>query len=345
MNSDKVKGMIIGHALGDALGAPVEFYPYPYYSGNLDSPITRYTRAYGKQVSDIGQITDDTEMAMILTSTIINGYTEEKAVINYMIWANNCFDNCKGKSPFMGKNTRNLFVAPKPTYSLYEKRFHKYYPDDKTKEKSQSNGALMRAYAYIFAEDEDIIRKDVFITNPSELVYNCVYIYIMAIQMALNNTPKHIIKENIRKVIKFEELAIAYDEACLNRFRNVTYQRGHIIHAFYCAFWGLFQFNNYKEAIDAIICLGPNEKEPAKIKMKGKWKKSEVFVGDTDTNAAIAGALLGAYYGYEEMIKNEQTKTNVEILMKSDSSRGDIYRPPRYNMDTKWVDYVLSKYC
>ena len=91
MTKDKNKrmGIIIGHALGDSLGAPVEFYPYAHYTGLLDSPIVRYTRAYGKQVSAIGQVSDDTEMALVLLDTINNGYTKEKAIINYMLWANN----------------------------------------------------------------------------------------------------------------------------------------------------------------------------------------------------------------------------------------------------------------
>lgn len=344
MNSDKIKGMILGHALGDALGAPVEFYPYSYYTGKLDVPITRYTRAYGKQVSDIGQISDDTEMAIILLKTIINGYTKVKAITNYMIWANNQFENCKGKSPFMGKNTRNLFVAPKPTYKLYKNRFCKFYPDNITKENSQSNGALMRAYAYIFTK-EDIIREDVFITNPSELVYNCVSVYTAAIRMALLNVPKKVIQDKVKDMIEFEELSIAYEQACTNSFRNVTYNRGHIIHAFYCAFWGLFQFDNYKDAIDSIICLGPKADEPAKISMKGKWKKTEVLVGDTDTNASIAGALLGAYYGYDNMIQNEVTKTNINTLLNCDSTRGDIIRPPDYRMNQVFIDHILDIFC
>ena len=44
----------------------MEFYPYSNYTGKLNSPITRYTRAYGKQVSDIGQVSDDTEMTIVL---------------------------------------------------------------------------------------------------------------------------------------------------------------------------------------------------------------------------------------------------------------------------------------
>ena len=132
VEKDKRFGAIIGHALGDALGAPVEFYPYAHYTGVLDTPIVRYTRAYGKQISSVGQITDDAEMALVLMETLNSGYTKEKAVVNYMLWANNNYDGCKGNMPFMGKNTRNLLIAPKPTYKLYNNRFNKYYPDEIT---------------------------------------------------------------------------------------------------------------------------------------------------------------------------------------------------------------------
>ena len=329
---NKINGIIYGHALGDALGAPVEFFPFAHYTVILDSPITRYTRAYGKQVSAIGQITDDTELALILLNTIKDGYTEEKAVVNYMLWANNNFENCKGNSPFMGNNTRNLFVAPKPTYKLYCNRFKKYYPDDIIKENSQSNGALMRSYPLAFVEDDELIKTDVYITNPSKLVYNAVYTYITAIRMAMKDKSKKIIQKTIREMIEFDELLTAFDQAVNNSFRDVTVNRGHILHAYYCAFWGLFQFNNYKDAIDAIICLGPEEGQKAKIGIKGKLKKTEIIVGDTDTNASIAGALLGAFYGYEKITENEITKENMNIMMNCDSIKGDIVRPPIYKL-------------
>ena len=56
-----------------------------------------------------------------------------------------------------------------------------------------------------------------------------------------------------------EPLSIAFKQACNGEFRDVTRCRGHIVHAFYCAFWGLFQFDNYKTAIDSIISLSPEE--------------------------------------------------------------------------------------
>jgi ADP-ribosylglycohydrolase len=331
-NDDKRNGAILGHALGDALGAPVEFYPYAHYTGVLDAPIVRYTRAYGKQVSSVGQITDDAEMALVLMDTLNSGYTKEKAVVNYMLWANNNYDGCKGNMPFMGKNTRNLFIAPKPTYKLYNNRFNKHYPDEITKENSQSNGALMRAYPLAFIDDPDIIRTDVEITNPSEFVQAAVFAYITAIKMALNGNSKEEIKHAVKTIQMDEPLSVAFEQACSGEFRDVTHSRGHIVHAFYCAFWGLFQFHDYKSAIDAIISLSPEEGIPAKICLPGKWKKKEVRVGDTDTNAAIAGALLGAFYGLEAIRSDPVTNTNIQVLLECDSRKGDIVRPKKYSM-------------
>lgn len=329
---DKLKGIIYGHALGDALGAPVEFFPFGHYTGLLDTPITRYTRNYGKQVSVVGQVTDDTELALTLFNTIKDGYTKEKAVINYMLWANNKFEGCKGNAPWMGNNTRKLFVAPSSKYKLYESRFKKHYTTEESKEQSQSNGALMRCYPLAFVKDDSIIETDVYITNPSRLVYNAVYTYITAIRMAIKKKSKKTIQKKIKEMIEFEELKLAYDQACNNTFRDVTINKGHIVNAYYCAFYGLFQFDNYKDAIDAIICLGPIQNEPAKIAVKGKWKKTEIIVGDTDTNAAIAGALLGAFYGYNKIVENETTKTNMQIMLEADTTKGDFVRAPQYKL-------------
>ena len=161
--------------------------------------------------------------------------------------------------------------------------------------------------------------------------------------MAIENTPKHIIMEKIREMIKFDKLLIAFDEASSNTFRNVTINKGHIINAYYCAFWGLFQFDNYKDAIDAIISLGPVEGIPAMICVRGKWKKSEIIIGDTDTNAAIAGALLGAYYGYDKIIENNITRKNMDILLNCDTTCGDIVRPPDYKLTEEFIaDFVKN---
>ena len=106
----------------------------------------------------------------------------------------------------------------------------------------------------------------------------------------------------------------------------------------------LFQFDNYKDAIDAIICLGPEENNLSKICLEGKWKKNEIIVGDTDTNAAIAGALMGSYYGYGKIIKNPITKKNMDIMLNSDSTKGDIIRPLDYKLTIDFIEKVCMMY-
>ena len=61
-------------------------------------------------------------------------------------------------------------------------------------------------------------------------------------------------------------------------------------------------------------------------------EKNDIRVGDTDTNAAIAGALLGAFYGFEEISSNSITYNNINILLNCDSKTGDIVRPDIYNI-------------
>jgi len=43
IRADKIGGAIVRHAMGDCLGAPVEFYPFSHYTGILETPIVRFT--------------------------------------------------------------------------------------------------------------------------------------------------------------------------------------------------------------------------------------------------------------------------------------------------------------
>jgi len=327
---DKICGCIMGHALGDALGAPSEFKPYSYYLGKLEFPITRYSRNYGKRVSPVGQITDDAEMAMALLYSLEKGWNKNRTIIEYMTWANN--RGFQGNQPFMGKNTRDLFLignTSKIKTSLYDSRFKKAYSTKKSMEDSQSNGALMRSYPLAFV-NKHFASLDCSITNPSSVTKQAVKVYTNAIRNALLGKSKKQIIKDANDSINIDVLRVAFDQATTNTFRNVTENRGWVVHAFYCAFWGFINFDNYEDAINAIICLGPNVDTSQICKKK---RTDNVIIGDTDTNAAIAGALLGAYYGILNMCKNHMTKYNMRILIRVDPMLGDFKRPERYTMN------------
>jgi ADP-ribosylglycohydrolase len=71
--------------------------------------------------------------------------------------------------------------------------------------------------------------------------------------------------------------------------------------------------------------------------------KNQKLVGDTDTNAAIAGALLGAYYGYDKIIENDITRENIDILLKCDTTQGDIVRPYDYKLTEDFIaDFIKN---
>ncbi len=340
---NRIEGMVLGHALGDALGAPHEFKPYGVYSGKLDKPIKRYSRAYGRQSSVVGQVTDDTEMAVALLHAIASNdlYSEEAAILSYMAWVNNKKDTrsaeraegVKGNAPFTGKNTRALFQIPlksKPKVKLYETRRKKQFSSAKKMQDAQSNGCLMRAYPLVFVRHEDV-RRDVELTNPNGICVVATEIYVHAIRMALFGMSKLDIETYVDKTIsklsvEYKPLKDAWIDARENRFRDVTKSRGWVTHGFYCAFLGLLHFKDYKSAIDHIICLGPPTNSAIPL-LRTKRKKDTLLVGDTDTNAAIAGALLGAKYGASSLDRDA-----IRTLLSADSTKGDIVRPPKYSV-------------
>jgi len=336
---DRVAGAIIGHALGDALGAPVEFPPFPQYTGVLDMPIRRNSRAYGWQNSAVGQTTDDTDMAICLLRTLGEGYTREKAVVEYMNWVNNNFDKTiPGNSPFTGANTRNLFLLSgksQPSLKLYNARSKKWLGDETSRNSKQSNGCLMRAYPLAFSSDPGLVKLDCELTNPNPICLEAVEAYVAALRLALGGRSKTAIKQKVAGLIKHRDLVGAYDQACNNTFRDITESRGWVAHAFYCAFWALFNFEDYKSGVDAVVSLGPEAGVKAKFCFPGKWKRTEVICGDTDTNGAIAGALMGAYYGITEIRSDPVTSNNIKTVLDCDPSQGDIRRPERYLMNHK----------
>lgn len=117
---DKIKGMFISAFLGDALGAPHEFYcnRKVKYTGKLEHVPFRTSRFQGKQMLSIGQVTDDSEMTLTLLQQILDGkYDKQKVVLSYLEWANSGLWA-------MGRNTRELFKGIK-TFKGYTKRYEK----------------------------------------------------------------------------------------------------------------------------------------------------------------------------------------------------------------------------
>ena len=68
--------------------------------------------------------------------------------------------------------------------------------------------------------------------------------------------------------------------------------------------------------------------------------KKDKKVGDTDTNAAIAGALLGAYYDILNMCKDVKIKEALRTIIHADTIEGGIVRSQRYYPNETNFEYL-----
>ena len=69
---DRLLGALLGHALGDALGAPHEFHPRKeyIYNGKLEYPMRVNSQWQGIREAPVGSTTDDTAMTVALLRAI-----------------------------------------------------------------------------------------------------------------------------------------------------------------------------------------------------------------------------------------------------------------------------------
>jgi len=310
---DRIKGMFLAGALGDALGGPFEFrfkeYPITY-NGRLKYQISHFNRFRGWRRSAIGQVTDDTEMTLCLANSILErrGHNPDHVVTQYLEWG-------RSNAHFYGRNTRELLVGIK-TLRGYRNRYRKKF--ENTNATPQSNGVLMRCsplavLGLILDREtrEQVSNSECNSTNPDPVARICVQIQLYAIRLALKGKEKGEIFAKIRNRFagNFEVVDNVFRAVENSELIDVRGKlKGWCMHALYCSLFGLMNCDSFPMAMDRIINFG----------------------GDTDTNACICGSLLGAYYGYGALMADETTRNNANIMFNCDTESGDIPRPEKY---------------
>ena len=271
---NRIEGCLLGLYIGDAMGAQVEFKPVAEIMKRFKDP---YSGKYEMDMRDggthnllAGQVTDDSEMAMALIHSMNkkDGYSSEKAKDEYVEWAySRAFD--------MGKTTHDALINNVLNYD------------------SQANGALMRiaplALAYCDASDETLdalARQDAMITHPNIICQECNVLYCLAIAKLVNGHTNidvydYVLDYAIENGFSDEVISVL-KEATYKTHNNYGYKQGWVLIAFQNAFYCLLHCWNLHEVFRFTILKG----------------------GDTDTNAAIAGALYGASIG-EDYIPDE----------------------------------------
>lgn len=295
----KVKAVMIGHAVGDALGVPVEFASREELKIN---PV-KEMMGNGTYPMPAGSWSDDTSMALCALDALDGEKISfDKVMINFGRWYYKNEFTPTGKMFDVG-NTCSLAID---NYFLNNKGWAECGLID---ECSNGNGSLMRIHPfalYTFQLDTNVKTKIEIIELASALTHAhprskmACGIYTFVLWELLDDTKKHQGKEAIRRGLrnarkyyggspefKFFSSKLCRQIADIGHIWEDpdTYHRateediksdGYVVHSLEAAIWCLYRTNSYKDCVLQAVNLGD----------------------DTDTIAAIAGGLAGAMYGY-----------------------------------------------
>ena len=260
---DRARGCMAGQLAGDSLGSLVEFKT-PARISLLYPNGVRDMEDGGVWDTVAGQPTDDSEMALALARTILrNGaYDQEKTRDAYVRW----FDS----DPFDIGGTVSAGLRGSRNFD------------------SQANGAMMRISPLaIFgaSRSDDLVeewaRADAEITHPNQVCIDANRLYAAAISRAIRTGCGAAdlyasIRNRAEETVSDAKLLAAVRAA--EREPPKSYgppTAGWVLVAFQNALWQLLRAESVEDALADTISRG----------------------GDTDTNAAICGALLGAVHG------------------------------------------------
>ncbi len=289
MSLERAQGCLAGQLAGDALGSLVEFQSPEEIRCRYPDGVRNLANG-GTWNTLVGQPTDDSEMALLLARMLAERgeYSSEAALDAYRFWLDS--------SPFDVGNTVS---------SALRGMFNN---------ESQANGALMRVSPLgifgAFRDLEQLARwawEDAALTHISPICGQANVLYVVALAKAIRRgiEPEDLYREALSSAreMKAEPKLLAVMEAAAERPpEEYVRSQGWVLIALQNAFWQLLHAPNFEEGVVDTVMRG----------------------GDTDTNAAICGALLGVVYGIKEVPHRW-----VECLENCRPREGDpkVYRP------------------
>ncbi len=273
----RAQGCLLGQITGDALGALVEFQDpeeiaaaHPNGLRDLADGGTHNTLA--------GQPTDDSEMALMLSRSLARaGRFDPRAVIDaYVHWYES--------DPFDLGHTTSAALSAAASGRTPAERLRRAQACSNND--SQANGSLMRVSVLgIFgwrhpAEAAALALLDSAFTHPNEVCREACAVFVRAIAAAISGAgAQAVFEEAMAEAHAGGDSLIIETLAKAQRVARADFpaSRGWAVVALHNAFYQLLHAPNFEDGLVATV-------------MKG---------GDTDTNGAICGALLGAVYGRE----------------------------------------------
>ena len=268
---DRAKGGLFGQVIGDNLGALVEFQEEHDIARFYPDGVTNLSDG-GNWDLLAGQATDDSELALTLARTLLEtgSYDREAVAKAYGEWyASGPFD--------VGTTTGRALSAAAAAGTGSKAEAASSHADAM----SQSNGSLMRVSPIgIWARQPEVAdrfgREDSRLSHPNEVCVDACGVYAAAITEGIRCGNRDTMFQIARDYARTEEVAAVLALAGQGQEpEDYWSDMGWVLIALQNAFCRLRRGEHVEAALVATVGKG----------------------GDTDTNGAIAGALLGAADG------------------------------------------------
>jgi ADP-ribosylglycohydrolase len=311
---DKVRGVVFGHAIGDAIGLGTEFLSKKmvreYYPSGLED--LHQIKRDGHRIRwEQGDWTDDTDQMLCILDSLLQQRTLDVHNIASRIfqWA---YDGGMG----IGLTVENVVFSDDFLAQPHTVSERVWLASGK---RGAANGGVMRTSilgVWQYSSTDDVIRNAEAVCRITHFDPRCVascVVICLAIRSLL--TEEHSEGKLCEKLVPYLlEIADRYDPRVKEYITKGAQPAieslelddpesiGYTLKAMASGIWALLYPSSYREGILEVIHEG----------------------GDADTNAAVAGSILGARFGFsgiptawvEGLRYRRELEIRVELLLE-----------------------------
>lgn len=282
---EKIKAVILGHAVGDALGVPVEFWTRE----EVQKYPVENMRGFGSYPYPAGTWSDDTSMSLCALEALSHeDWSWDSIMKNFISWLGEGKFTPSGEAFDVGRTCLKSVMN-------YTTRKMSIDCCGGRAENSNGNGSLMRINPFVlyavckkldYWQFRGMIKRGSELTHAHERsVLGCkIYGYILS--FLLTEPTKESLKRSIKitgedldYLPEFEHYKRIFSPDFETLLEDKINSSGYVVDSLEAALWCLLTTDSYKECVLKAVNLG----------------------GDTDTIAAIAGGLAGALYGLDSI--------------------------------------------
>jgi ADP-ribosylglycohydrolase len=289
INPIQIESVLLGVAVGDALGVPVEFMSRQVIKKN---PVTDMI-GYGTYNLPPGTFSDDSSLTFCLAEALTNDFDLNTIGQNFVKWRYNNYWTPRG----------NVFDIGIATQQAIDRLANGERPDlaGGFDVSSNGNGSLMRISPLLFYLLDKSINERYEITNKVSSITHghirsviaCFYYLEFARQLFEQKNKFEIYKNlqtditNYLITLSINQTEVAlFDRLLKHDIHKLTeeniFSSGYVLHTLEASIWCLLTTKNYKDAVLKAVNLGE----------------------DTDTTAAVTGGLAGLLYGIDNIPTN-----------------------------------------